>query len=262
MLPASAHIGSAALVVSDLDRALAFYEEVLGFREHRREGRTAFLGADGTRDLIVLEELVGAVPRPRRSAGLFHVAILVPSRAALARSLIRLEQRGWPLTGVADHLVSEALYLNDADGLGLEIYRDRPRSEWREQDGQIIMGTEGLDLDDLAAEPGAEEPWRGLEFETAIGHVHLQVSALESAEALYCDRIGFTPMLRRYRGALFVAAGGYHHHVGLNVWAGAGVPPPPANAVGLKSFTIESPGLPNREFEDESSRVTVRMQSE
>lgn len=259
MLPASAHIGSATLVVSDLDRSLAFYQDILGFREHRREGRTAFLGADGSRDLIVLEELTGAMPRPRRSAGLFHVAILVPSRAALGRSLIHLVQRGWSLTGVADHLVSEALYLNDADGLGLEIYRDRPRSEWREQDGQIIMGTEGLDLDDLASEPGAEDPWRGLEFETVIGHVHLQVSTLESAEALYCDRFGFTPMLRRYHGALFVAAGGYHHHVGLNVWAGVGVPPPPANAVGLKAFTIESSGNAGMSIVDESTRVEIQL---
>ena len=259
MLPASAHIGSATIVVSDLDRSSTFYQDILGFREHRREGRTAFLGADGTRDLIVLEELVGAVPRPRRSAGLFHVAILVPSRAALARSLVHLVQRGWSLTGVADHLVSEALYLNDADGLGLEIYRDRPRSEWPQQDGQLIMGTEPLDLDDLASEPGADEPWRGLEFETVIGHVHLQVSTLESAEALYCDRIGFTPMLRRYRGALFVAAGGYHHHVGLNVWAGAGVPPPPANAVGLQAFTIESSGSAGTSIADESTRVEIRL---
>ena len=262
MLPDSAHIGSATLTVSDLDRSVAFYQDVLGFREHRREGRTAFLGADGARDLIVLDELKGAVARPRRSAGLFHVAILVPSRAALARSLVHLVQRGWSLTGVADHLVSEALYLNDADGLGLEIYRDRPRAEWRQQDGQIIMGTEALDLDDLASEPGAEDPWRGLDEGTVIGHVHLQVTTLESAEALYCDRVGFTPMLRRYTGALFVAAGGYHHHVGLNVWAGVGVPPPPTNAVGLKSFTIEAVGLPKREIEDEATRVTVRMRSE
>jgi catechol 2,3-dioxygenase len=158
---------------------------------------------------------------------------------------------------VADHLVSEALYLDDPDGLGLEIYRDRPRDGWRRQAGEIVMATDPLDIEDLIREPGADRPWTGLETGTAIGHVHLQVPALDEAEKLYCEEIGFTPTLRRYPGALFVSAGGYHHHLGLNTWAGVGVPPPPADAVGLRQFTIRSRSIVSREEADLATGVTV-----
>lgn len=256
-LPGAAHIGEVSLVIRDLDRSLAFYRDVLGFQELTRSGRIVSLGAAGGRTLLTLEERPDAVLRPRRSAGLFHVAILVPSRAALGRSLRRMIERDWRLTGVADHLVSEALYLDDPDGLGLEIYCDRPRDTWRRNGGEIVMGTEPLDLETLAREPGATQPWCGLDAGTVIGHVHLQVPHLDSAEAFYCSGIGFTPMLRRYPGALFVAAGGYHHHLGLNTWAGVGAPPPPAAAVGLRAFTVEAPELTPREVVDAAAGVTV-----
>lgn len=256
-LPDDTHIGRVSLVIRDLDRSLAFYRDLLGFEELTRSGRIVSLGAADGRPLLTLEELPDAVPRPRRSAGLFHVAILVPSRAALGRSLRRLIERGWRLTGAADHLVSEALYLDDPDGLGLEIYRDRPRQTWRRNGDEIVMGTDPLDLEDLTREPGAEGPWRGLDQETVIGHVHLQVPHLDTAESFYCGGIGFTPMLRRYPGALFVAAGGYHHHLGLNTWAGVGVPPPPADAVGLRQFTVEGQDLESREVVDAATGVTV-----
>ena len=192
-LPADTHIGSVTLTVRDLDRSRAFYQQVLGFHELARSEGTVTLGVEGGRALMTLEELPGGVPRPRRTAGLFHVAILVPSRAALGRSLRRLVDRGWPLSGVADHLVSEALYLDDPEGLGLEIYRDRPRDTWRRHGTEILMGTDPLDIEALAQEPGAERPWEGLEQGTVIGHVHLQVPDLESAEAFYCGGIGFEP---------------------------------------------------------------------
>jgi catechol 2,3-dioxygenase len=256
-LPDDAHIGHASFVIRDLDRSLAFYRDVLGFRELTRSGRSASLGAADGRVLLNLDERPDAALRPRRSAGLFHVAILVPSRVALGSSLRRLVERGWPLSGVADHLVSEALYLDDPDGLGLEIYRDRPRQTWRRHGDEIVMGTEPLDIEALAREPGADRSWSGLDAGTVIGHVHLQVPRLDAAESFYCGEIGFTPMLRRYPGALFVAAGGYHHHVGLNTWAGVGVPPPPANAVGLRRFTIQSPDIAPGEALDASTGVTV-----
>jgi catechol 2,3-dioxygenase len=209
--------------------------------------------------LIELHERKGAIPKPRRTTGLYHFAILVPSRAALGRSLRRLAEMRWPISGAADHLVSEALYLDDPDGLGIEIYRDRPRDTWRVVDGELAMATDPLDVQDVADEPGAEMPWTGLEAGTVMGHVHLHVPHLDTAETFYCGRIGFDPIVRRYPGALFVAAGGYHHHLGLNVWAGIGAPPPPENAVGLRSFTIESADVQPAVIEDASTGVAVSL---
>ena len=228
-LPADAHIGSVSLTVSDLDRSVSFYRDTLGFQESSRDGRTAFLSAGDGPALVELHELPGAIAKPRRSTGLFHFAVLVPSRAALGRSLRRLADQQWPLSGVADHLVSEALYLNDPDGLGIEIYRDRPRETWRTANGELAMATDPLDVQSVANEPGAQTPWQGLDSGTVIGHVHLHVPTLEAGEVFYCDGVGFEPTVRGYPGALFVAAGGYHHHLGMNTWVGAGAPPPPGS---------------------------------
>jgi catechol 2,3-dioxygenase len=252
VLPADAHIGQVSLTVRDLDRSRNFYQDVLGFVELG----PARLGPPGGRVLIELHERRDAIAKPRRTTGLFHFAILVPSRAALGRSLRRLAEQRWPISGAADHLVSEALYLDDPDGLGIEIYRDRPRDTWRTNaGGELAMATDPLDLESVHDEPGAEAPWQGLEAGTIMGHVHLHVPHLDSAEAFYAGRIGFEPMLRRYPGALFMAAGGYHHHLGLNTWAGVGAPPPPENAVGLRSFTIESASLQPAILDDPSTGV-------
>lgn len=258
-LPADAHIAEVSLTVSNLDRSIAFYSEVLGFRVIDQASTGAVLGASADRPLLRLHENADARPKPRRSSGLYHVAILVPTRAALGRSLRRLAERRHPLSGAADHLVSEALYLSDPDGLGLEIYQDRPRESWPREDGELLMATDPLDLDAIVRELGAETPWTGLDPGTTIGHVHLHVPGLETAEAFYCGDVGFAPTLRRYPGALFVAAGGYHHHLGLNIWAGAGAPPPPPDAVGLTRFTIEAAGLTPRELDHADSGVTVEM---
>ena len=259
ILPSDAHIGQVSLTVHDLERSVSFYRDVLGLVESTLGGDTSSLGPPGGRTLLELHENKGAIAKPSRSSGLFHFAILVPSRAALGRSLRHLAERRWPLTGASDHLVSEALYLNDPDGLGIEIYRDRPRDEWPIRNGQLLMATDPLDLQSLIDEPGAEAAWTGLEAGTVIGHVHLHVPHLDSAEALYCGRVGFEPTVRGYPGALFVAAGGYHHHLGMNTWAGVGAPPPPEHAVGLRSFTIESRELRDTEIVDDSTRVTVRL---
>jgi len=254
-LPHDAHIGQVSLTVRDLERSLSFYREVLGFVE-LGPGR---LGPAGGRVLIELHERKDAIVQPRRSAGLFHFAILVPSRAALGRSLRRLAETRWPMSGAADHLVSEALYLNDPDGLGIEIYRDRPRDTWRMANGELAMATDPLDLEAIHDEPGAETPWNGLEAGTIMGHVHLHVPHIDTAEAFYCGRIGFDPIVRRYPGALFVSAGGYHHHLGLNTWAGIGAPPPPENSAGLRSFTIESKIISPQNVHDDATGVMVSL---
>jgi catechol 2,3-dioxygenase len=260
-LPADAHIGQVSLTVGDLVRSLVFYRVGLGFNVARREGRVSYLSPPGGRLLIELHERKDAIAKPRRSSGLYHFAILVPSRAALGRSLRRLAEKRWPMSGAADHLVSEALYLDDPDGLGIEIYRDRPRDTWRTSNGELAMATDPLDLQAIHDEPGAELPWQGLESGTVMGHVHLHVPHLDTAEAFYCGRIGFEPIVRRYPGALFVAAGGYHHHLGLNTWVGVGAPPPPENAAGLRALTIESKAVQPQNVLDEATRVVVLIKT-
>jgi catechol 2,3-dioxygenase len=257
LLPPDAHIGEVHLTVSDLERSVAFYTRVLGFEAFERARTRGALGPSGGPVLLRLEERAAAKPRTRHTSGLYHFAVLVPDRASLGRSLRRLAEQRWPLTGASDHLVSEALYLDDPDGLGIEIYRDRPRAEWAYEGGEVLMATEPLDLGAVTDEPGAERAWSGLDQATVIGHVHLHVPDLDEAERLYCDEVGFTPMLRRYPGALFVAAGGYHHHLGLNVWAGRGAPPPPPDSVGLDAFTIDARAMTTHALGDPSTGVTV-----
>ena len=236
---ADTRIGAVHLTISDLRRSVRFYETHLGFAVHRRDDRTAWLGAGGA-DLLVLSQCERA-PRVRGTTGLYHFAILVPSRADLARALRRLVATDTVMQGAADHGVSEALYLADPDGNGIEIYRDRPRDEWPIVDGQLRMGADPLDFDGAACrEPGRDG--RGARRRrTVIGHVHLHVSRLDDAERFYVDVLGFELMQRYGPSALFVSAGGYHHHIGLNTWAGVGAPPPPPGAIGLRHFARQLP---------------------
>jgi catechol 2,3-dioxygenase len=231
-----AAIGEVHLTISDLDRSLQFYQAHLGFTVHQRGDGTARLGAGG-RDLLVLVQSKSA-PRVHRTTGLYHFAILVPSRAALARALRRLVGTDTRLQGAADHGVSEALYLADPDGNGIEVYRDRPRAEWPFVDGELRMGADPLDLDALLEESDRAD---GLDHGTTIGHVHLHVSHLEETERFYVDVLGFALMQRYGSSALFVAAGGYHHHIGLNTWVGIGAPAPPPGAIGLRHFVVRLP---------------------
>ena len=227
------------LIVADLARASRFYERALGLRELHRRGETVGFGAGG----VAMVELTGrpdAPPRPARSSGLFHFAILVPGRVELAAALHRLADAGWPLSGASDHLVSEALYLRDPEGNGIEIYRDRPPERWY-ADGKVRMATLPLDLDGLASEACGAELQPVMPSEARIGHVHLQVAGLPDTETFYHRTLGFEVTVRDYPGALFFSAGGYHHHVGANTWGSAGAPAPPPGAAGLSSFDIVLP---------------------
>ena len=243
LLPADARIGSVDLQVSTLRKALGFYADLIGLRVVESSGLTAALSADGSPPaLLRLTEIPGARPRPKHTTGLFHVAIRLPDRRQLGRLLGRLLECGVVFQGFSDHGVSEALYLTDPDGNGLELYRDRPRDEWPMNGEYVAMTTDPLDRDVLLAETADDTyPWDGIHPDSDIGHIHLQVSGLELAEDFYCELIGMTAMQRDYPGALFMAAGGYHHHLGANIWHSAGASPPPPEAVGLKSFSLAIP---------------------
>ncbi|TBL70050.1 VOC family protein [Paenibacillus thalictri] len=236
-------LGEVRLKVSDLDRSLQFYQDVIGLSVLKREGQAAGLTADGKHVLIELEEVTDAFIVPRRSfAGLYHFAILLPERKDLGLSLRHLIETGIHI-GASDHLVSEALYITDPDHNGIEIYCDRPRASWPfNADGSVKMATDPLDGDGLQSEAEGLE-WNGLPAGTTIGHVHFHVSDIQQAKRFYCTVLGFQVMadLVGSMGALFISAGGYHHHIGLNMWAGRGAPVPPANATGLAYFAVLFP---------------------
>lgn len=235
-------MGTVRLTVSDLAPSRTFYERALGLRAtEQRDGTLAF-GVAGEDALVELRGEASAPALDRRATGLYHLAILLPTRLDLARALVRLAEARWPLDGASDHLVSEALYLSDPDGNGIEIYRDRPRREWRYVDGRLAMDTLPLDLDSVLGElPDARELQELAPAGTHIGHVHLQVADLGESERFYSGLLGFDVMVRGYPGALFVSAGGYHHHLGLNTWHSRGAAPPAPGAIGLRSFEIKLP---------------------
>lgn len=242
-LPAATQIGHAHLQVTELNRALKFYQDLVGFKTISGNAETVMLSATGKFPAhIILSARAEAKPKPPHTTGLFHVAIRFPNRRELARGFRRLMEHNWPFQGFSDHIVSEALYLADPDGNGVELYTDRPRAQWRWRNGHVEMATDPLDVDNLLHEIESDStPWNGVHPNADIGHVHLHVSDLTKAEAFYCGVLGFDVTQRSYPGALFVSAGGYHHHLGLNIWAGKGAPPPPPEAVGLRAFSIAIP---------------------
>jgi catechol 2,3-dioxygenase len=218
-LPDDTNLGRVRLQVSDLQRSVGYYEDVVGLRILRSGGSIVELGPDGADRVIVeLDERPGARPVPRRGRlGLFHFAILLPDRASLGRFVTHLAEHG-EYAGMSDHFVSEAVYLTDPDGLGIEVYADRPRNRWRQQDRQLYMTTVPLDVRDLVR-AGGNERWRGMPSGTVLGHVHLHVADIDRAGAFYHDGLGLDKVVWNYPGALFMSAGGYHHHLGTNIWA-------------------------------------------
>ncbi len=218
-LPEATHLGRVRLQVADLERSTAFYEKVLGLRPLSRTVDTVSLGTHGEdREIVHLHQLSSARPVPRRGLlGLYHFAILLPNRAALGRFLAHLAEIGH-YAGMSDHFVSEAVYLTDPDGLGIEVYADRPRGAWKYDERQLYMTTDHLNVDDLIG-AAAGEKWSGMPPGTVLGHVHLYVGDIVKAEAFYHDALGFDKVVWSYPGALFMSAGGYHHHLGTNTWA-------------------------------------------
>jgi catechol 2,3-dioxygenase len=244
-LPAATRMGAVALTVADLDRSVAYYEGEIGLRLHERAGTRARLGTGGE-DLLVLDELPGARPADGY-AGLFHFALLVPERLHLARWLAHAAHERVRLTGLSDHAVSEALYLRDPDGHGIEIYWDRPRATW---EGRVdeLMTTVPLDVDGLIGElEGDEPPFDGLPPGTTMGHVHLRVADVAATVAFQRDVLGFALMASFGPRAAFLAAGGYHHHLGANTWESHGRPYAPDGTATLRYATVVLPDAAARD---------------
>jgi catechol 2,3-dioxygenase len=219
-LPTGTRVGAVWLTVADATRSVDFYGSVLGLEVLAEENELITLGPPAGPALIHLREVRGMQPvAPRSRLGLFHFAVLLPDRSSLGRFLRHANALRVPL-GASDHLVSEALYLNDPDGLGIEVYADRPRAGWRRDGRQVAMATEPLDTASLL-EAAGDEPWTGAPSGTVMGHVHLHVGDLDRAREFYHGGVGLDLTSWSYPGALFLSAGGYHHHLGVNTWASA-----------------------------------------
>ena len=235
VLPATLRLGAVHLTVADVDRAVAWYQRSLGLRVHHQEPQVAELG-DGVETTVVLHEDVDAVPTGRH-AGLYHYALLFPRREDLARAALRLAATRTPIQGASDHGTHEAIYLPDADGNGIELAADRPREQWPGGLG-YDAGPAPLDFGSLLGSIDGEPPPARVAEGLRVGHVHLHVGDVDAAVRFYCELLGFE-LQANLGSAAFVSAGGYHHHLGFNVWRGPGVGPAPAHAVGLRHWTVQ-----------------------
>lgn len=237
-------VGVVSLKVADLKRSLAFYTGSIGLAVLRQDERSALIGA-GKRAILALEQVDGANPAPENTTGLYHAAILFPDRRSLAVKIAQLTAARVPL-GYGDHLVSEAFYLSDPDENGLELYRDRPRSEWNWSGSQVRMASDPIDFDSFFGEIKQDEDVTAMSpaapAGTRLGHVHLRVADISLAEQFYHGVLGFD-VTAHLPGALFVSAGGYHHHIGMNTWQSRGGQPPSEPSAGLREFSILLPDL-------------------
>jgi len=247
-------VGAVHLTVAEIARSLDYYGTAVGLEVIERSDGTARLGAGG-RELLVLVEESGARPA-RGHTGLYHFALLVPDRADLARWLAHAARERVALTGLSDHFVSEAIYLYDPDGHGIEIYCDRPRELWEGRVGENLT-TMPLDVASLLGEldDPESEPFDGQPAGTVMGHVHLKVAAIPETVAFYRDVVGFGLMATYGTQAAFLSAGGYHHHLGANTWESAGASPPPPGTAALRHATIVVPD------EGERDRVFARLEA-
>lgn len=236
-------VGHVKIKVENLQRSLKYYQEVIGFEILEQTDTSARLTTDGKTSILSLEQPANVRPKQGRTTGLYHFAILLPEKSDLANIVAHFVKKGIKF-GSSDHLVSEALYLNDPDGNGIEIYIDREPSEWNWKGEEVAMTVDPLDFKNLVTHLTPNKSWKGMPIGTVMGHIHLHVSELKKTEEFYVKGLGFD-VVNRYGGqALFLSSGKYHHHIGVNTWNGIGAPTPPENSVGLHSFTLI---LPNEE---------------
>lgn len=234
------YVGEVSINVTNLERSLEFYRDFLGFKVLEQNASEAVLTADGKTPLLTLAEPAGVQPKVPRTTGLYHFAILLPSRADLAALLQHIAEKsgGNMRLGASDHYVSEALYFDDPDGNGIEIAHDRDSSEWEWNGEYVSMATVSLDAQGLLAD--MKGPWKGMPEDTLMGHIHLHVADIEASRNFLVNGLGFD-IVTEFPGALFSSHNGYHHHIGMNTWNGAGTPQPPVNSVGLNWFSLVFP---------------------
>ena len=231
-----ARVGEVHLIVSDLDRSVEFYQELIGFDILTSEQNKATLTADGRTPLLVLEEVEGSIEKPIGTTGLYHFAILLPDHSSLGTILLHLAKSEYQMQGGANHQYSDALYLADPDNNGVEIYVDLPPEKWeRDSEGGYVGGSYPIDYERLVDE--AAPSWTGLPENTRIGHMHLQATELVTTEQFYVEGLGFS-ITTKDNGSLFLSKDHYHHHIALNTWSGTNLPAPPDNSRGLKKFTL------------------------
>lgn len=229
------YVSHVQIKVSNLERSIEYYQNVIGFKVLERTEHTAALTADGKTSILSIEEVKDALPLQKGQTGLYHFAILVPTRKDLANFVQHISEINVPI-GAGDHHVSEAIYLYDSDGNGIEVYADRPEEQWIWNGNMVYMTTEPVNFRSLLAI--ADGTWKGLPEGTVMGHIHLSVSDLRKTEEFYTKALGYEVVTRYGSRALFISTGKYHHHIGLNTWESLGGSPAPDNSVGLKSFTL------------------------
>lgn len=235
------YVSTVQLKTENLERALLFYQDILGFKILKQDSTMAKLTADGQTAILSLVQPANIIPKADKTAGLYHFAILLPERSDLALLVTHLTNQGIRF-GASNHLVSEAIYFEDPDGNGIEVYADTDTSTWDWNKDGVNMATIRLDIKDLLASAShLEHPWDGLPEKTIIGHIHLHVSELQKAEQFYTEGLGFDVVARYRDSALFLSTAKYHHHIALNTWNGVGAPPAPKNCVGLDFFTLVFP---------------------
>ncbi|RXJ04333.1 VOC family protein [Anaerobacillus alkaliphilus] len=242
------YVSELTLKVQDLKRSIDFYQSIVGFQVLEETSTKVRFTADGTRAILTIEQPEDILPKQERTTGLYHFAILLPSRKELGKFIQHLAQMAFQIQGAANHEISEAIYFADPDGNGIEVYSDTPSSTWRWQNGLIEAENKSLDFMEVVAE-GKGETWTGLSPETILGHIHLHVADMDKTEEFYCRGLGFEVVIRMANHALFFSTGNYHHHIGTNIWNGLGAPKPLDNSVGLTHFTII--------FPDEETRIQV-----
>lgn len=234
------------LKVLDIEKSIRFYTEIVGFKVLNRKEKEVSLTADGINPIITIVEPDNVTPKLPRRTGLYHFALLLPSRFHLGLFLKHLKDTEYPIIGGSHHGVSEAIYLEDPDENGIEVYRDIDSKEWKRDGNQVNMVTDPLDYKGIIEEAG-EEKWNEIPKETIIGHIHLHVGDLDEAKRFYCNGLGFDLVMKMANSALFISSGGYHHHIGLNIWNGKNAPALPDNAAGMKYYTLVFPDIDTRE---------------
>jgi len=234
-----------ALKITDLDKSLKFYQKIMGFNILEKNKKSAILTADGINPLITLEEPENIKRKELRRTGLYHYAVLLPSRKDLGKFIKHIMNTGYPIIGASHHGISEAIYLQDIDDNGIEVYADTPVSTWRWKNNTLEMPTKVLDIRSTVAE-AVNETWERMPEEAIIGHIHLHVSDLDEAEKFYVNGLGFDIVTKIPNQATFISTGGYHHHIAFNIWNGKNAPPPSENSVGMKYFTVKLAGQKSR----------------